>query len=235
MGALLSLTLRLWRAAVRGDILGAPSPRGAGGRMPQGFKYSCFVSYCHGQHDLVKSFIEQLRSALESELEALLDEPLYIDDKRLEPGFLYNEALADAICRSVCMIVVYSPRYERHDYCVREYEAMAQLEDRRRKLLGPGERGRGFIIPIVFRGGDDLPDRIKGHVHYVDFSKFTLATPRLAANPEYVEQIKKIAQVIYRSYTALRQIGSDPCKLCDTFFLPTAKDVTPWRPRFVNR
>jgi hypothetical protein len=203
--------------------------------MLQGFKYACFVSYCHGQHDLVKSFIEQLRSALEAELDALLDEPLYIDDRRLEPGFHYNEALAHAICRSVCMIVVYSPRYERHDYCVREYEAMVQLEDSRRKLLAPDERSRGFIIPVVFRGGDDLPDRIKRHVHYVDFSKFTLATPRLASNPEYVDQIKKIAEVIYRNCLALRQVENDPCNGCDTFILPTAKDVTPWRPQFPNR
>ena len=125
--------------------------------MPQGFKYACFVSYCHGQHDLVKSFIEQLKTALKSELDALLDEELYIDEERLQPGFRYNEALAQAICQSVCMIVVYSPRYERHEYCMREYEAMVKLEEGRRKLLGPAGRGRGFIIPVILRGGDDVP------------------------------------------------------------------------------
>ena len=204
--------------------------------MTPGFKYACFVSYCHGQHDLVKSFIDQLKSALKSELEPLLDEELYIDEERLKPGFVYNEALAQAICQSVCMVVVYSPKYERHEYCVREYEAMAKLEDARRALLGHAARGRGFIIPVILRGGDDIPARIRQHAHYSDFSKFTLATPRIASNPDYVEEIRKIAQVIYDHYKAFRDVGARPCEECVTFALPPPTAVTQWRPpSFVNR
>jgi TIR domain len=203
--------------------------------MPQGFKYACFVSYCHGQHDLVKAFIEQLKAALKSELDALLDEELYIDEERLQPSFRYNEALAQAICQSVCMIVVYSPRYERHEYCMREYEAMVKLEEGRRKLLGPAGRGRGFIIPVILRGGDDVPPRIREHLHYADFSRFTLATPRIASNPEYAEEIRKIAQVIYTNYRAFRDVGASPCDDCANFSLPSAPDVAAWRPSFVNR
>ncbi len=68
--------------------------------------YACFVSYCHGQYDLVKGFIDQLKTALKSELDALMDEELYIDEERLRPGYHYNEELARAICQSVCMVVV---------------------------------------------------------------------------------------------------------------------------------
>jgi hypothetical protein len=50
-----------------------------------------------------------------------------------------------------------------------------------------------------------------------------------------VDQIKKIAEVIYRNYLALRDVENDPCNGCDTFILPTAQDVTPWRPQFPNR
>ena len=32
------------------------------------FKHACFISYCHGQHDLIKGFIDQLKSALKAEL-----------------------------------------------------------------------------------------------------------------------------------------------------------------------
>lgn len=88
------------------------------------FKYACFISYPHGQYELMKSFIEQLKKALNNYLEPLLDEEVYIDVDRLEPGYHYNEALAKAICQSICMIVVYSPKYERHSYCLREYQAM---------------------------------------------------------------------------------------------------------------
>jgi hypothetical protein len=203
--------------------------------MPETFKYACFVSYCHGQYDLVKSFIDQLKAALKSELEPLLDEELFIDEERLKPGFLYNDELAKAICQSVCMVVVYSPRYERHEYCVREYEAMAKLEETRLTMLRPEARGRGLIIPVILRGGDDIPPRIKQGRHYADFSRFTLATPRLASNPDYVEEIRKIAQVIYESSNAFRAAGADPCHDCLTFALPAAADVTAWRPAFVNR
>jgi hypothetical protein len=134
------------------------------------------------------------------------------------------------------MVVVYSPKYERHDYCVREYEAMVALEGARRALLGPGGRGRGFIIPVILRGSDNIPQRIRDHVHYADFSKFTLATPRLASNPDYVEKIQQIAQVIYDQYRAFSDLGAKPCTGCEGFSLPSASALAPWRtPVFVNR
>src|SRR3954447_18759174 len=107
-------------------------------RASMAFKYSCFISYCHGQEELMKGFMDQLKRALKAELEPLLDEEVYIDDERLKPGSLYNEALASAICESICMIVVYSPRYERHEYCRREFAAMESLEQPRKQMLGRG-------------------------------------------------------------------------------------------------
>lgn len=203
--------------------------------MLQGFKYACFVSYCHGQRELVKTFIDQLRDALEAELETRLDEPLYIDQDRLEPGYRYNEELARAICQSVCMIVVYSPRYGRHEYCVREFEAMVQLEEARRELLGAAGHGHAFIIPIIFRGDENVPARIKDHLHYVDFSKFTLAEKRLAENAQYAEAIKRIARVIDDNYSAFQDTTANPCAKCEEFSLPAAP-VERWRPpAFVNR
>ena len=204
--------------------------------MATGFKYACFVSYCHGQYELMNTFIDQLKAALDAYLDPLLDEQVFIDRERLLPGYKYNETLAQAICQSVCMVVVYSPKYERHEYCVREYEAMAALEESRRLLLGPAGRGRGFIIPVILRGNDNVPQRIRDHVNYSDFSKFTLATPRLASNPDYVGEIQRIAQVIYEQYRVFSNVGANPYADCDKFALPPAADVAPWRrPAFVNR
>jgi hypothetical protein len=201
-----------------------------------GFKYACFVSYCHGQYELMTSFIDQLKGALDAYLDPLLDEQVYIDTQRLQPGYRYNEALARAICQSVCMVVVYSPKYERHEYCVREYEAMVKIEASRRTLLGAAGNGLGLIIPVILRGGDDVPPRIREHVHCVDFSKFTLATPRLASNPEYVGQIQRIAEAIYSQYRVFSEVGANPCRDCETFSLPPASMVAAWRtPTFVNR
>jgi hypothetical protein len=199
------------------------------------FKHACFISYCHGQHDLIKGFIDQLKSALKAELETLLDEGVYIDEERLKPGYKHEESLARAICESVCMIVVYSPRYLRHEYCVREYEAMRRLEERRRKLLGDAAHGATFIIPVVLRADDDIMKRVRQHEHYSDFSRFTLATPDIRRNPEYVEEIRKIAQVIYEQYMLFGRAGADPCAACLDFTLPPASEVVSWQPAFVNR
>lgn len=199
-------------------------------------KYACFISYCHGQYDLVKGFMDQLKAALKSELEPLLDEEVYIDEERLKPGFKYNEALAKAICQSICMIVVYSPKYTRHEYCVREFEGMEKLEQQRLQLLGAGaDDERGFIIPIVLRGSDEVPERITRKRHYANFSRFSLASPDIVRNPEYVEEIRKIADVIYEWYKAFNGASADPCTLCTGFKLPHASEVVAWRPQFVNR
>lgn len=199
------------------------------------FQYACFISYPHGL-ELIESFVNQLKSALDAYLDPYLNEQVYIDKQRLQPGYQYNEELAKAICQSVCMVVVYAPKYESHEYCVREYEAMVKLEELRRTLLGAAGRNRGFIIPVILRGANDIPARIKNHVHYTDFSQFTLATPRLAANPEYIGEIEKIAKVIYEHYRAFADQGANPCADCDAFSLPPASAVPPWRPpAFVNR
>jgi hypothetical protein len=202
------------------------------------FEYACFISYCHGQHEILKEFIKQFKEALEAELEMLVREGVYVDDDRLKPGYPYNENLARAICRSVCMIVIYVPKYERQEYCVREFEGMRLLAQKRRQLLGAANDNRDFIIPVILRGDDDIPDRIKQHVHYANFAKFSLAMPEMVTK-EFSDEVRKIAQVVYQWYRDLEKVPNDPCAECNQFSLPLAADVPPWRPprppAFVNR
>jgi hypothetical protein len=54
-------------------------------------------------------------------------------------------------------------------------------------------------------------------------------------NPEYVDQIRKIAEVIYEQYRLFRDTASDPCESCLGFTLPAASTVARWQPPFVNR
>jgi hypothetical protein len=54
------------------------------------FKYSCFISYCHGKEALVKTFIEELKQALKYHLDAYLDEEVYIDEERLRGGVIFT-------------------------------------------------------------------------------------------------------------------------------------------------
>ncbi|MBI5471565.1 MAG: toll/interleukin-1 receptor domain-containing protein [Ignavibacteriae bacterium] len=196
------------------------------------FKYACFISYCHGQGALVSSFIEQLKTSLKACLEPYFDtdECVYIDEDRLKSGALYNTGLADAICRSMSMIVVYMPKYEHHSYCLREYTAMERLEAERFKLSGNGAaQDRGMIIPILFRGrADDLPERIRKHRHFCDFSKFTTATSDILKNEEFVRKIEEIASYIYDLSKEFDSLAANPCSNCSSFQLPAETEVKPW-------
>ncbi len=195
------------------------------------FDYPCFISHVHGKHELVKSFLEELKKALGSYLEPYFEKEPYIDEEGLSPGSRFNERLAEAICRSVCMIVVYVPKYDRHTYCLREYTAMEMLEERRLTLLGAeAARGCGLIIPIILRGEkDDLPEKIRDHIHFCDFSKFSTASPDISANQEYVEKINKIAKYIYEQFKKFEDAGVDTCTDCHTFELPDEQQIKPWR------
>lgn len=193
-------------------------------------KYSCFISYCHGQHELMQQFIKELTEALKSYIEPYLVEPVYIDEDRLKPGYLFNEALAEALCQSVCMIVVYSPTYEDRPYCLREYAAMEELQAKRSKMMGRMTgRERGMIIPIVFRGEEFIPAKLKSLIHYADFSKFTLAETGIKNSPPYIKQIEDIAKYIRQLYNDLKGLGADPCQDCASFVIPDEAILKSWR------
>lgn len=188
------------------------------------FKYSCFISYCHGQYDLVNEFIKQIKEALQCSMETYLDQEVYIDE-RLGPGYHYNEELAKVICQSICMIVIYTPRYESHSYCFREYVAMERLEKQRLDLIEDKSDNIGMIIPIIFRGDTkDLPPRIKNRIHYCDFREFSLATTEIKRNPDYNKEIEKIAEIIHKIYKLFKEKGINPCE-CSSFSLPSKEEI----------
>lgn len=197
--------------------------------MPCKFEYACFISYSHGQNELVRGFMDQFTKALGDELETLIDLPFYLDEPRLQPGYLFNEALAEALCRSVCMIAVYTPIYEARPYCGREYEAMVQLEARRRRLAGL-PNSQGLIIPVVLRGFEHLPPRLKDERQAEDFSQFMLADRQMRRNPKFIPRVKAIAYQIYDHYRALKPFEGHACDECGAFKLPAEGDLPAWRP-----
>lgn len=192
-------------------------------------RYACFISYPHGQTDLTKRFIDELKTALAEQVEGWQDEQVYLDEERLKPGYKFNESIARAICESVCMIVVYSPRYEKHPYCLREYAAMEQLEAKRLSLIGKPELvDKGMIIPVLFRGKDYLPEKIGRRIHYLDFENYI--TPRsIGGDEKYATQIADLARYIYSLFHEMEQSNTDVCVDCDQFRLPAEDQVKPWR------
>ena len=180
----------------------------------------------------MKTFVEQLKESLEDYLDPFLDEGVYIDESRLKPGYLYREELASAICHSICMIVVYTPKYiddEKHPYCLLEYRAMERIEEKRIELLGGRINNAGMIIPIIFRGEiKDMPSNIKDRIQCCDFSKFTTASPHIKEDPEYIAKIETIVKIIHDYYRVFKENDIDPCCDCHSFSLLSKDDVKPW-------
>jgi hypothetical protein len=194
------------------------------------FEHACFISYAHGEKRLMQTFMAELTQALESSLEPYLDITACIDRKLLAPGAQFNVTLARAICRSVCMVVVYSPRYGQHPYCLREFEAMRRLQRRRFEVIGNGlDPARGMIIPIIFRGKPEtLPPEIRDNIHYMDFRGFTLADQRIRRNRQYVESIERTAEYIWELHDLCLAAGVDAADDCAAFELPEESQVAAW-------
>lgn len=135
--------------------------------------HSCFISYRHpaSKGSREEKLIGHVVKAVTDHVEMYThDHAVYFDDKRLVPGYQYDEKLADAICRSACMVIVYWPAYLESDYCKKEIEAMLDIEEKRRQLLGTELHGCRLFIPIILRGNlDELPEGVRKDCQYLDY------------------------------------------------------------------
>lgn len=197
------------------------------------FKHSCFISYAHGNGSgqTLEQFVNELKRAIDDSVDSYyLDEAAFLDKDRLRGGQFWNEALARAICESLCMIVVYTPKYERHLYCRREYAAMERLEEQRLALIRSAVAPHGLIIPVIFKGNmKDLPDKISGR-QGLDFTRYNGASIEIRRNPEFLGMIQQIADTIDRLYQAFNELTEDPYRDCGGFLIPGKDEVEPWRP-----
>jgi len=128
-----------------------------------------------------------------------------------------DRKIARAMCESVCMILIYTPKYEAHAYTRREYEAMRLIEAERGKWYTLPSR---LIIPVVMtRHPESLPPQISDARFYVDFSHYTMATPDLMSNPDFLPDIDKMVKRIAAHYACQKKhtpLDHD----CNQFVLP---------------
>lgn len=195
------------------------------------FEYCCFISYSHNQGCLSERFIKDLFDALTSEVGALTRniEICCIDWNRLKGGDFYNRRLSKALCKSACMIMVYTPTYfdKNHTYCAREFRAMERIESKRRLLLGDSYDDHGLIIPIVYRGIKYLHPYIKDTRHYYNFSGYIPGRDgenALLTHSTYGPQMRDIADYVYERYLQLDELW-DMSEKCTDFRLPSEKDA----------
>lgn len=182
-------------------------------------RYGCFFSYAHGRHALMQRFKSALADALRCYLEPYFDneDELFIDTEQLGGGDDLDRKIARAMCESVCMILIYTPKYEAHAYTRREYEAMRLIEAERGKWYALPSR---LIIPVVMtRHPESLPPQIADARFYVDFSRYTMATADLMSNPDFLPDIDKMVKRIAAHYACQKKhtpLDHD----CNQFVLP---------------
>lgn len=189
-------------------------------------RHGCFISYAHGHHAYMSRFKSDLIEALACYLEPHFDneDELFVDSAQLGGGDDLDQRIAQALCESVCMIVIYTPRYEAHAYTRREYAAMQRIEAERSAWYRLPSH---LIIPIIMtRHPAGLPSQITRPGMYVDFSRYTLASNSFKSNPEFLPEIEKIVLRIAEHYHCLKRY-MPPRHDCSKFVLP---DIPPeWR------
>lgn len=196
------------------------------------FENACFISYRHHEQSLLaERFINDLCVALRSELAVRIEEDLYVDRERLQGGAFFNAALARALCKSMCMIVVYTPTYfsKKHPYCAQEYRAMERLEKRRlAKLQKSLSKECGLIIPIVLRGEETLPADIRVKRFYYSFERFSLTSREIAKNKQFENSVREIAKAIHARKQMFDALREDLTFDCDGFSFPSEEEVCRW-------
>lgn len=189
-------------------------------------RYGCFISYAQGRFDLMVKFKSELTAALRCYLEPYLDNEteLFIDTEQLGGGDDIERKIARALCESVAMILIYTPKYESHAFTRREYAAMQLIQAERSQWY---ELPSHLIIPVIMtRHPLMLPPQIANATMYADFSRFTMATQDMKSNPDFIPAIEKIVARIVEHYE-LQKIWTPPGHDCNQFVLPAVPPA--WR------
>lgn len=192
------------------------------------FKHCCFISYRHTKGYKGKAWTARIVEDLKAELELLVNKEVYRDTERLKGADFYNEALAGALCRSVCMVVLFWPTYfdNTHLFCAREFKAMERLERERLQLLPVEEQPHGLIIVLALRNFDQIPAEIRATRLCKDFSNYKWG-PSLRWNYKFQSDIKEISQYIADRCDAFSDLP-EAFTGCDAFRLPSEDEVRPW-------
>lgn len=176
----------------------------------------CYLSYSSTQKKYIQPFIDGLYLAISElmfsgdEQNLILDlKPTYTSPERFKSSITAKEEkkIADDLCKSVCMILFYTPDYfsDSEKLCLREYMGMKQLEK---------ERNFSLIVPVIIRGSHYLPAEFES-LPCFDFEKMLLHED-VRKHPKFNTSLQKLAKYIIKRYTEIFDIQVD----CSRFKLP---------------
>jgi hypothetical protein len=189
------------------------------------FEYCCFVSYPHGQDDVLVPFVDDFVKGLETEIKAQTRKKVWIDYKFMTGGYRLDQEIGPDLCKSACMVMLYTPLYfdEEHTYCARELKAMQELEERR--LLPLKDKGKGLIVPIILRGPKKFPKVLSDKGLYYDFTDIELNDPTEKIRVRYAKEIREIAEYIIDRCDCLDEVADSLPVDCDKYCLPSVGDA----------
>jgi len=93
-----------------------------------GFNYDIFISYSHIDNEKIedeKGWVEQFYNALRISLWQLIgteEIKIWWDDKRLDGGVIFDDAIAGGIKKSAILLCLNSPSYLKSHYCKKELD-----------------------------------------------------------------------------------------------------------------
>jgi hypothetical protein len=189
---------------------------------------ACFISYRHTGDPEADKFVQAFYAQLKKQIAIYMPGvPIFFDEKGLKVGDKFNEELAFQLCRSACMVLIYSPLYFDHNYpyCALEYQAMLDLEKRRLNSVTEDLRNKGLIFPVVIRGLEDLPNEIKSQRQFEKFDHIVHESQ--FEELECLKCLNALAQEIWKCYRELHNANVFQCD-CSKFCLPDKSSITEW-------
>ena len=191
------------------------------------FTNACFISYRHA--GAASEIVRRLCSTLSEQLALLsANYPVYVDTKRLLPGDYLDDELAEQLCRSTCMVLLFTPEYFdlEHPYCAREYAGMQKIEETRRDALPAAYRNKSLVIPVVIRGEKHVPDELKPKLCASLDDVLLIASD--VRKKAVVRRVRQVAEAVFERITAMRQAGGNLTQNCSQFRFPTTQEIDPW-------
>jgi hypothetical protein len=188
-------------------------------------EYCCFVSYPHGQDDVLVPFVQDFVKGLETEIYAQQRRRVWADYKFLKSGNLLDESIGSELCRSACMVLLYTPLYfdSDHTTCARELHAMLKLEEQRMATIP--NANHGLIIPIILRGRKKFPLALRENRLFKEFTDIEFNDPKEKLREKYAKEIREIAEYIIDRCDQLDEALTDAPHDCDTYRLPSVEDA----------
>jgi hypothetical protein len=191
------------------------------------FTNACFISYRHA--GAASEIVRRLCLTLAEQLALLsANYPVYVDTKRLRPGDYLDDELAEQLCRSTCMVLLFTPEYFdlEYPYCAREYAGMRRIEDARRDAMPIALRNKGLVIPVVVRGEKHVPDELKPRLCASLDDVLLIASD--VRKKAVVKRVRDVAEAVFERVTAMRQAGASLTRDCGQFRFPTMQEIDPW-------